>query len=197
MIGWTADERTDGRGRTVARTNGRSWATGWTYERTAARTDARARHVQNCPDGRSRCRIHGYILEKREGYTNEYVMAADGKKISVSPDQILAEIPIKNHKPDRMTLVMRFSSESVNMVKSLWKDVQENGIMDSADLQALQAKNAKGTKRTKEDEPAHLVLTKAKCSKGIEGKAFLEKFFVQEIPKHFRGVWEKDISETF
>lgn len=116
-------------------------------------------------------------------------MLGDSKKISFFPDQVLAELPIKTHKPDRMTFVAKLSTDVLDKAKSIWRDIQHNGLQSIAESVPEHADKSK--KRTAEER---IVFTKNKVGKGNDFKAFLQKFFMTEIPTHFQCAHEKDFT---
>ena len=52
------------------------------------------------------CRAHAYILEKRAGYKHEFFMYADSQKFPISVDKIIAQVPIRSFKEDRMSMAI-------------------------------------------------------------------------------------------
>ena len=52
------------------------------------------------------------MFEKRS--STEWVVFADSEVLSISPMQVLCELPVKDFKPDRMSLVGDVSGMSVS-----------------------------------------------------------------------------------
>ena len=132
-----------------------------------------------------------YVLEKRDGHPGEYMQLADSRKVEITPGQILAELAIKGKpKVDRMSTVVKFDHKVLDTARKLWKDVQDHGVENSTELATVVAASS-GVKR--KEGGGHMVLSKAKIGKGADGNNTMIEYFLNEVPAHYRGQWEKDI----